>query len=129
MCPLAVAGLGLRYLRISVLDMLGHPFRKPLGVALRSMDIFGLHNDWRANVTLLARVEMECAKFVVCCTVLDCNALGRPVSVGDCCLECIGSVHKSVVASLYPQRMRLPLYITYYITMLVTERCVAPCLT
>ena len=112
MCPLAVAGLGLRYLRISVLDMLGRHFRKPVCVALRSVDIFGLYNDWCANFTLLARVKMECAKFVVCCTVLDCTALGRSVSVVDCCVECIDSIHKSVVASLYPRRMCLPLYIT-----------------
>ena len=58
-CPLAVAGLGLRYLRISSSDMLGHPFKKPRRVALRSVEILGLHNDWCVNLTLLARVEIE----------------------------------------------------------------------
>jgi hypothetical protein len=80
MCPLAVAGLGLRYLRISVLDMLGHPFKKPFCVAFRSVDILGLHKDWCAHFTLLARVEMEWEKLGVCCT-----ALGRTGSVGDFC--------------------------------------------
>ena len=59
MCPLAVAGLGLRYFRISVSDMLGHPFRNPFRVALRSLDIVGLHRAWCANFTLFARVDME----------------------------------------------------------------------
>jgi len=59
MWPLAVAGLGFRYLRISFSEMLGHPLRKPVCVALRSMDIFGLHGDWCANFTLFARVEIE----------------------------------------------------------------------
>ena len=70
------------------------------------MDILGLHKDWCANFTLLARVEMEWAKLVVCCT-----ALGRTGSVGDCCATWIGSVHKPIVASLYPLRINFPLYI------------------
>ena len=64
-CPLAVAGLGLRYLSISSSDMLGHPFKKPRRVALRSVEILGLHNDWWANLTLLALVETEWAKLAV----------------------------------------------------------------
>ena len=86
--------------------MLGHPFKKPFRVAFRSVDILGLHKDWCANFTLLAPVEMEWAKLVVCCT-----ALGRTGNVGDCCAAWIGSVHKSVVASLYTCRMCFPLYI------------------
>ena len=121
MCPLAVAGLGLRYLRISVSDMLWPHFRKHLLDALRSVDIFGLHNDWCANFTSLAQVEMECAMFVVCCTALDCTALGRTGSVGDCCVEWIASVHKSVVAFLYPLRMPLPHNARYR-----TLRCTSP---
>jgi len=45
MWPLAVAGFGFRYLRMSFSEMLGRPFRKPFCVALRSVDILGLHSD------------------------------------------------------------------------------------
>ena len=70
MWPLAVAGLGLRYLSISVSEMLGHPFEKPFCVTFRSADILGLHKDWCENLTLLALVELEWEKFVVCWTVV-----------------------------------------------------------
>ncbi len=43
--PFAVAGLGLRYLFISLTLMYGHPLRNPRLVALRRVEIFGLHND------------------------------------------------------------------------------------
>jgi hypothetical protein len=59
MWPLAVAGLGFKYLRISVSDIFGHPLRNPFRVALRSLEIVGLHSDWCANLTLLALVLME----------------------------------------------------------------------
>jgi hypothetical protein len=36
-CPLDVAGLGLRYLTMSFLVKLGHPLRKPLLVAFYSL--------------------------------------------------------------------------------------------
>ena len=102
--------------------MFGHPFKKPFCVAFRSVDILRLHTDWCANFTLLARVEMEWAKLVVCCT-----ALGRTGSEGDCCAAWIGSVHKYNVVFLYPCRMFFS--IVYNITMLVTERYGAPPLT
>jgi hypothetical protein len=54
--PFAVAGLGLRYLLISLTLMYEHPLRNPHLVALRRVEIFGLHNDWCANLTLLAHV-------------------------------------------------------------------------
>ena len=100
-CPLAVAGLGLRYLSISSSDMLGHPFKKPRRVALRSVEILGLHNDWWANLTLLARVEIEWAKLAASCGKLFVN--GRCIDGDDCSLDGIGSVHKSVIGSLYPR--------------------------
>ncbi len=62
MWPLAVAGLGLRYLSISFSDKLGHPLRNPLRTAFNNVEIFGLHNDWCANFTLFARVHTECVK-------------------------------------------------------------------
>ena len=106
-CPLAVAGLGLRYLSISSSDMLGHPFKKPRRVALRSVDILGLHNDWWANLTLLARVVIEWAKLAASCGTLSGN--GRCMDGDDCSLDGIGSVHKSVVGSLYPRMITLVL--------------------
>ena len=100
MCPLAVAGLGFRYLRISVSDMLGHPLRNPFRVALRSVDIVGLHRDWCANFTLFARVEIECANVATCS-----SSFVRVVSVdrgGAMVLVFMGIVHKSVVGSFNP---------------------------
>ena len=96
MCPFAVAGLALRYLRINDSDIFGHPFKKPFRVALRRVDIFGLHSDWWANLTLLARVEMECAKLAASCMIdVAKGGDGR-------WLEWIGSVHKLLVGSLCP---------------------------
>ena len=60
MCPFVVAGLALRYLRINVSVMFGHPLRNPFCTTLRRVDILGLHNDWCANLTALERVCTEC---------------------------------------------------------------------
>jgi hypothetical protein len=59
--PFAVAGLGLRYFRIIVSKIYGHPLRKPRRVAFNSLDIFGLHNAWCWNFILFALVVIECA--------------------------------------------------------------------
>ncbi len=66
MCPLAVAGLALRYLLMSFLLMLGHPLRNPRLTALRRVNIFGLHNDWCANLTAFALVLTEWVKLATC---------------------------------------------------------------
>ena len=109
MWPLAVAGLGFRYLRISFSDMLGHPFRKPFRVALRSVDILGLHNDWCANLTLLALVEMEWAKTATCLTV---SVFADSIAcVGVCFVVLMGMVHRSVAGSLRHFSIVLSLYI------------------
>jgi hypothetical protein len=60
MCPLAVAGLGFKYLVTSSSDRLGHPFKKPFRNAFNSEDILGLHIAWCPNLTVLARVRTEC---------------------------------------------------------------------
>ncbi len=60
MCPFAVAGLGLRYLRMSFSDMFGHPLRNPLHTAFNSVESFRLHRDWCANLTSLLCVRTEC---------------------------------------------------------------------
>ena len=109
MWPFAVTGLGLRYFSIRFLEMLGHFFRKPFCVALRSVEIFGLHRDWWANFTLFACVEMEWAKTAVCLTVSDWD--GTVVCDSVLCLVFIGMVHESVVESLNPFRIVLLLYI------------------
>ena len=41
MCPLAVAGMALRYLLMSFSLRLGHPLRKPYQTAFRSVEILG----------------------------------------------------------------------------------------
>jgi hypothetical protein len=87
MWPFAVAGLGLRYLRISFLDRFGQPFRKCLHTAFNNVDFFGLHNDWCANLTPLARVFTECVKFlrVIPGWIAGCIVCGAQSSPGvDC---------------------------------------------
>ena len=124
MCPLAVAVLGLRYLRINVLVMFGHPLRNPRRTALRSIDILGLQRDWWANLTVLACVCTECVKVAnVACRVTESNKLGMcrarskqgPVcdkTTGTGAVHTplgMGNVHKSVDGSLYPCEITLPL--------------------
>ena len=66
--------LGLRYFRISVSFILGHPLRNPCRTAFRREEILGLHRDWCENLTVLARVQTECvndAKLTPGGTLLD----------------------------------------------------------
>jgi hypothetical protein len=60
MCPLAVAGLRLRYFKINFLLMFGHPSRNPRRTALSNVKILGLPRDWWANQTAFIRVRTEC---------------------------------------------------------------------
>ena len=113
MCPLAVVGLGLRYLRMSFSVMLGHPFKKLLWTALRRVEMGGLHSDWCANLTSLARVQTECVNDAswtpLCIGVLGCVA--RAKHVANCggmgCIPAgvIGKVYNSVVGSLNPRKI------------------------
>ena len=50
---------GIEILEFNVSDKFGHPFKKPVLVAFRGLDILGLHKDWWANSTLFACVKME----------------------------------------------------------------------
>ena len=125
-CPLAVAGLALRYLLINFSLSLGHPFRKPRLTALRSVEIFGLHNDWCENLTAFALVLTECVKLATCeapsCAsngnvVLffgggqtpcdDYDALvGLTMDFVACSIsELMGRVHRSVDGSLFPLKI------------------------
>jgi hypothetical protein len=56
MWPLAIAELGLRYLRSNFSERLGHPLRNPLRTVFRRVKILGLHRDWWANLMALAQV-------------------------------------------------------------------------
>jgi hypothetical protein len=90
-CPFAVAGLGLRYLRISFSLIWGHPLRNPCRVAFNSVDIFGLHNYWCANFTLFACVRTECKNIALSCwTVWGCRARLIP---GQGCVLTWGGPH------------------------------------
>ncbi len=65
MWPFAVVGLGLRYLRMSFLDIFGHPLRKPFRVAFDRVEILGLHKDWWENLTALAHSCTKCANIAM----------------------------------------------------------------
>ncbi len=122
MCPLAVARLGFRYLRISFLDMLGHPLRNPFCTAFNNVEIFGLHNNWCANFTSFPQVCTECvrdARVTLGCITgrLSCGA--QSTTKADCGREVlillhplIGRVRKSVDGSLQLHKITYPLNIT-----------------
>ena len=78
MCPLAVAGLGFKYLVTSSSDRLGHPFKKPFRKAFNRDDIFGLHIAWCPNLTVLALVRTECVNMAMAAfeftVFVDCGA-------------------------------------------------------
>ncbi len=59
-CPFAVAGLGFKYFRINFTLTFGHPSRNPFRTAFNIVEIFGLHNDWCANLTVFTLVLIEC---------------------------------------------------------------------
>ena len=129
-CPLAVTGLALRYLLMSFSLRFGHSSRKPWRTALRIVEIFGLHNNWCANLTVLALVLTECVKLATCGTPLcasdgnvvfflgggttSCNDddfVGFTMGIVACPLsELMGSVHRSVDGSFLPIKITFPLY-------------------
>ena len=104
--------------------MLGHPSRNPRRTALRRVDIFGLHNDWCANLTAFAFVFVECVKLATCGAPLCASAgtmmcvfvalpTGFTLVVFVCsCFGPIGRVHRSVDGSFFPFKMTFPLYQT-----------------
>ena len=72
MCPLAVAGLGFKYLVTSSSDRLGHPFKKPFRNAFKREDILGLHIAWCPNLTVLALVRTECVNMAMAAFGVTC---------------------------------------------------------
>ena len=119
MWPFAVAGLGLRYLRMSFLDRFGQPIRKPLRTAFNNVNFFGLHNNSCANLTPFAHVFTECVKFarVIPGWIADCIVCRAQSSLGADCGRAvrvmlfllIGRVYRSVISSLYPCKSTFPL--------------------
>ncbi len=65
-CPLAVAGLALRYLFINFSLRFGHPSRKPCRTALRSVEIFGLHRTDVQLDTISSCFDGVCETCHVC---------------------------------------------------------------
>jgi hypothetical protein len=77
MWPFAVAGFGLRYLRMSCSDIFGHPLRKPFRVAFNRVEILELHKDWCANLKVLARVPTKCANIAMLIPGCTLDSIGR----------------------------------------------------
>ncbi len=110
MWPFAVAGPGVRYLRMSFLDRFGQPFRKHVRTAFNNVKKFGLHNDWCANLTPFARVLTECVKFarLIPGWIAGCKVYRAQSTPGADCgkavrvmlIPLIGRVHRSVNSSL-----------------------------
>ncbi len=62
MCPLVVAGVGLRYFVTLLTIRVGHHLRYPRWMVFKSVEILGLHKDWCANQMLLALFCTVCVK-------------------------------------------------------------------
>jgi hypothetical protein len=123
MCSFAVAGLGIRYSRMSFSEKFGRPMRNPLRTAFNSVDCFGLHSDWCANLTPLLCVCTECvndARLTPSWNVwFGCRVrsiIGGGHERADCIPSgIIGKVHKWVDGSLYPLKITFPLYSTSHL--------------
>jgi hypothetical protein len=134
MCPFAVAGLGFKYLRINVSLMPGHPLKYPRRVLFSRLEIFGLHDDWCANFTALARVVTKCVNIAIAGIggiwgARPFTGLGR----GNVCIPIllvvadsgvvpifprgIGNVHRSVAWSFVPAKITAPLYHTLHFSL------------
>ncbi len=142
MWPLAIAELGLRYLRSNFSERLWHPLRNPLRTAFKRVKILGLHREWWANLTALVQVCTECAKvakvtpgWMLLASIGRCGAQpkqgpghGRVVGPGVVhTLFGIGSIHRSVVGSLYPRKITFPLNITSHF-FCQRRLCIPPCI-
>ncbi len=127
MCPLAMAKLGLRYLSTNVFVKSGHPLRNPRRMALRRVEILGLHRDWWANLTALAQVCMECVNIAMvtpgCVSLASIGRCGARPSQGQSRGRTVGPgavhtfvrmdrVHKLVLGYLNPRKITTPLNIT-----------------
>ncbi len=111
MCPLAMAGLGLRYFKINFLLMFGHPSRNPRRTALSNVEILGLPRDWWENWTAFIRVHTECvnAAYSGCMWTAGWRLVGD--SLASRCLL-MGSVHSLVDIFQGPVKIILSLYHT-----------------
>jgi hypothetical protein len=116
-------GWELRYFRINFSNKFGHPFRKPLHTALRSVEILGLHK-------LMGKLDAVCASANGMCqrcqikgwvdvrggvtrgTTITWASHGKAVRNPS---GVISSIHKSVDGSLNPCKITLPLYSTSHL--------------
>ncbi len=122
-CPLAVAGLGLRYLETPFAVRLEQLFRYLRQVALRRVDILGLQRDWCAKQILFPLVHIVCVKKVICMERLA-WALVNSGAAGDIAFltwwevmpfEPNGRVQRSVAGSFPLLKIVLPLYLTVHL--------------
>ncbi len=123
MCPFAVAGHGLRYLRMSFSNMFRHPLRNPLHTTFNSVESFWLDSDWCANLTLLLCICTECMNDARLTPSWNVwlgwrvrSTLGGGHERVDCIpLGVIGNIHKWVDGSLSPLKITFPLYSTSHL--------------
>ncbi len=90
------------------------------------METFGLHNDWCANLILLARVSIKCKNAALSdiswggcgARPIPGQGRGKSLRLGVVCIPSIvmGRVHRSVLGSLYPHKISRPLYTTSHLT-------------
>jgi hypothetical protein len=95
------------------------------GLAFHNVEIFGLHNNWCANITPLARVCTQCvkdARLTPGCMVGGMACRAQSASGADCesvvlvlLQPLIDRVHKLVDTSLYPCNKTFPLNIHIYL--------------
>ncbi len=127
MCPFTVSGLGLRYFVMPAAIRLGHLLRYPQQMAFKSIEILGLHTDWCAKRMLLALFYTVCMKealFVgLFAWVLAQSGAANIVMAllswwVVVCRVPSGRVHRSIVWSLLPIKIMLPLYLTTHVDLL-----------
>ncbi len=131
-CQFAIAGLGLRYLRINYSERLGHPLRNPLQTAFRRVEILGLHNEWCMNFTPFALVFTECVKLarVTPGCISGRSFRARSTTGADhgradrMSRSLMGRVHRLVELSLWPHKITLQSYITSHLFLSkITVKC------
>ncbi len=123
-CPFAVAGLGLRYFETPLAVRFGHPLRYPPWIALRRVEMHGLHRDWWAKWMLLDLFHRECVKKAICeaewaWALVRTGAINRSTLLA--CWEVMlgdlnGTIHKSVAGSFSPRKIISSLYQTIHLS-------------
>ncbi len=86
-----------------------------------------MHNNWCANLTLFARVCIECKNAALSdiswggcgARPIPRQGCGKSLWLGVVCIPSIvmGRVHRFVLGSLYPRKITCPLYTTSHLTL------------